>query len=448
MKGRTQDFALGLTAIVVLALFVGTILFLYPALRGGGHVVEVHFPHEGGMAPLKAGSAVLLGGAQEVGRVREVRIRQLQQPRTTAGGLQTVFAVKLELNKDVPLYGNCEISTDQPAVGGAGFVSILNVGTPDVPLKEPVQGLPPQSLAAAIGALSRRLLAKGGFVDHLEQMVDPGAEGSVLRRVLASLDDLNALTGELRVQMSPNEQKTLLSKVHLVLDDLKTTTTALREELTPGSETALLARLHVALERLTAALTEATDILQENRPVVHDTLTSVEHAIRTVDQEMLTALKGELDPANPASLLGKLHVAMDRVNASLDHLQTMTATGEQMVVLGRPALEKMLGNFQGMSEQLRLTSQEVLLNPSKLIWGPSRQRDEQLVAFQAARSFAEAATQLDTAAARLEAMLKTLPPDGRVGAVETQELQTIRDAVRASFERFEHAEQTLWDRLK
>jgi ABC-type transporter Mla subunit MlaD len=265
---------------------------------------------------------------------------------------------------------------------------------------------------------------------------------------MASLNDLNALTAELRVQMSPNEQRTLLNKVHLVVDDLKATTTTLREELTPGNQTALLARLHIALEQLTTALTEATGILQENRPAVHEALSGVAHAVRTVDQEMLTALRAQLDPANPASLLGKLHAAMDRANASLENLNTMTATSEQMVVLSRPALEKTLGNFQAMSEQLRLTSQEVLLNPSKLIWGPSRVREEQLAAFQAARSFAEAATQLDTAAGRLEAILTTLPPDGRVGDVERQELASIRDAVRASFGRFEIAEKALWDRLK
>ena len=105
-------------------------------------------------------------------------------------------------------------------------------------------------------------------------------------------------------------------------------------------------------------------------------------------------------------------------------------------------------NFKDMSEQLRLASQEVLLNPSKLIWGPDARREEQMLVFQAARSFAEAARELDSATGRLEAVLHTLPPDGAVPEKAQAELRSISDGVRAAFERFELAETTLWDKLK
>ncbi|MCK4343543.1 MAG: hypothetical protein KAY37_17660 [Phycisphaerae bacterium] len=448
MKQRSQDFALGLTVIVVLGLFLGTIIFLYPLFHARGWELEIHFSHEHGMAPLKSGSAVILGGSMEVGRVREVRVEREVTYSLDGQEEHTVFVVMAEVNKDVKLHGNCQITTDQPAIGGNGFVSILNVGTPDVPLTGPIQGLPPQSLAAAIGTLSRRLLSEGGLIDNLDQALDPSVEGSVLHKVLVSLDDLNAMTRELRAQMSPEEQEALFGKFHLILDDLNATTSALRNEMAADKDAALLAKVHIALDRLSQGLEEATAMLKEDRPLILDTLVSVRNAAQTVDRELLAALRTELDAANPSSLMAQLHLAMGRVNASLEDLNAMTSASERMIVLSKPTLEKTLGNFEEMSEQMRLASQEVLLNPSKLIWGPGRQREEHLLVFQAARNFAEAASQLDDAAGRLEAVLKTLPPDGQATAADSEELKSIHEAVRAAFQRFERAEEVLWDKLK
>jgi ABC-type transporter Mla subunit MlaD len=448
MKRRRQDFALGLTAIVFVAAFLATVLFLYPSMQTGGRPVEIRFPHEEGLAPLKVGSSVLLSGSIEVGRVTDLQIEQLLVPTPLSPQKRTFFVVKADIRKDVPLYGNCKITTDQPAIGGNGFVSILNVGTPDVPLTGPVIGLPPQSLSAAISTLSRRLLAPGGFVDNLNEAVDPDAEKSIVHKMLLSLDDMNAITRQLRSEMNPHEQATLLHTIHRVLDDLNAATASLRAEMSTGNDAALLAKLHLALTHLDEGLSDAAAMLKENRPLVHDTLASVEHTARTIDQELLVRLKAELDPANSAGTLGRLHLAMDRVNESLENVREMTAAGERAVVLGRPAIDKTLENFVNMSDQLRQASQEVLLNPSKLIWGPSREREDKLLIFRAASEFAQAASQLDDASARLKAVLQTLPAGGPATEADTKELQSVYDAVQAAFQRFGRAEEVLWDQLK
>ncbi len=448
MKQRRQDFALGLAAIVFVAVFLATVLFLYPRMQTGGRIVEIRFPHEEGLAPLKVGSPVMLSGSLEVGGVHDLQIEQLLVPAAQGPQKRTFFVVKASIRDDVALYGNCQITTDQPAIGGNGFVSILNVGTPDVPLTGPIIGLPPQSLSAAISTLSRRLLSPGGFVDRLNEAVDPDAEKSIVHKMLLSLDDINTMTRELRAQANPHEQATLLNKIHRVLDDLNATTAALRAELAAGNETTVLAKVHVALTRLDEGLSEAAALVKENRPLVHDTLGSLEHAARTVDEELLSRLKTELDPANATGTLGKLHVAMDRVNASLENIRTLTAAGERAVVLSQPVVERTLENFVSMSDQLRLASQEVLLNPSKLIWGPNREREDKLLIFRAASQFAEAASQLDDAAARLEAVLKTLPAEGRGTEADAKELQSIYGAVQAAFQRFGRAEEVLWEQLK
>lgn len=448
MKKRQQNFALGLTTIVVAAVLLATVLFLYPRIQTGGRPVEIRFPQEEGLAPLRIGSQILLSGSIDVGQVREVQIEQLTVPSAQGPKQRTFFVVKTDIRNDVPLYGNCQITTDQPAIGGNGFVSILDVGTPDVPLSGPIIGLPPQSLAAAISTLSRRLLSPGGFVDRLNQAVDPDGEKSMVHKMLVSLDDINVMTRELRTQMSPQDQAAVLYKIQRMLDDLNATTAGLRAELAAGNDAGLAAKLHLALGHLDDGLRDAAAIMKDSRPALHDTLASVSHAARTIDQDLLTTLRAELDPANPTSTLGKLHVAMDRVNASLEDVRTMTTAGERLVVLGRPTVEKTLDNLLSMSDQLRLTSQELLLNPSKLIWGPSQVREEKLLIFRAASSFADAASQLDDAAARLQAVLQTLPAESTTAEVNSEEIKAIYDSVQAAFQRFGRAEQVLWDQLK
>lgn len=448
MKKRRQDFALGLTTILIAGVLLATVLFLYPRVQTGGRPVEIRFPQEAGMAPLKPGSQVLLSGSIDVGQVHEVVIEQLSVPTAQGPKKRTFFVVKTDIRRDVPLFGNCQITTDQPAIGGNGFVSILDVGTPDVPLTGPIIGLPPQSLAAAISTLSGRLLSPGGFVDRLNQAVDPDEEKSIVHKMLVSLDDINAMTRELRTQMSPQDQAALLYKIQRMLDDLNATTAGLRAELAAGNDAGLTAKLHLALGHLDDGLRDAAAIMKDSRPAVQETLASVSHAARTVDQDLLAALRNELDAANPTSSLGKLHQAMDRVNASLADVRAMSAAGERLVVLGRPTIEKTLDNLLGMSDQLRLTSQEILLNPSKLIWGPTQVREEKLLVFRAASSFAEAASQLDDAAARLQAVLQALPPESTTAQVNSAEVQAVYDGVQAAFERFGRAEQVLWEQLK
>lgn len=447
MKRKQQDFILGLTTLAFAALFLGTVLFLYPLFQEPGRALTVIFPHESGMAPLKEGSAVKLGGSINVGRVTAVRTDVRENPRMP-GHETTVFVVDTEIDPTLQIHGNCRITTDQPAIGGSGYLTILHLGTPDVPLEQPIIGLPPQSLSAAVGELSRRVLGEGGLLEHVDRALDPAADGSAMYKVVTILDDLNAISHELRAQMSPSQEAALLRKLHGVVEDVSATTSALRTELADGDNEALLAKVHLAVDQLGRALSEATAMLEEDRPIVRDALTSVANAARAIDTEIIGRLREELDRNRADSAISKVHAAMDSVDRSLDDLNTITSTSERLLVVSRPQLETTLQNFQGMSEQLRLASQEVLLNPSKLIWGPGGHRSEQMLVFQAARSFAEAASELDHASSRLAGLLETLPQDGTPSPVEQDELRAIHDAVRASFQRFEQAETKLWNELK
>lgn len=446
MTHAKNNFVLGLVTIAILVLFMGTVMFIYPLFQGGGRQIVIHFRVADGMAPLKEGSGVLLGGSVRVGRVESVAIEEITPTTPPDAPQEAVFVVRVSLDDNVPLYNDCEISTAQPTIGDSGYVLIERVGTPGQVLQQPINGTPPQGFAVAIAALQDRLLGPNGIIDRVGTLLDPDDKRSFVYKTLRSLDDLNAMTGELRSQLNPQQQTTLLAKLHRTMDDINTATAALRTEMQRGDNEAALAKVHLALDRLDTALADVAAIIHDGRPRIDNTLASVEHATTAIDRDIVAALRQQLDVARADSMIAKAHQAFDRVNETLTHVGTTVQAGEELLVLNRPQLEQTLENFGEMSDNLRQTSQEVLLNPSKLIWGPDAKRDEQLVVFQAARNFAEAATELDRVSQRLQALLATMPAEG--GTVNPELLEQVQGAVRAAFERFKQAEDQLWEQLK
>lgn len=447
MKSRKQDFLLGLTAILFLALLVGTVIFLAPSFEGPTRIVHVYFPHELGMAPLKEGSQVLLSGAVQVGSVAKVEPRELKldsNPRTPP---QTVIFVEAEVSADIPLYGNCEITTDMPLVGGSGTLVISNVGTPGVPLPPgPIEGRPPQGMAA-LSNVSRQLVGEHGLLARVDRLLDPDVEGSLANHLLLSLADVNAITGELRTQLSVAEQQTLLAKIHRIMDGLSATTTAVREELEAGRGGNTLGKLHTALDLIQASLGEAQLLLSQARPSVARTLTSVEHAATVIDEQVIVPLGREFDRQAPTALLAEVHEAMAHLNASLENVEAATERGERLIALTRPELELILANAREMSETLAQTSRDIQRNPAKLLRGPTATEEEKLGVLTAAHDFAQAATELNQATSRLEAILPLVPEQG-TGAVNDEDLRNMLQTMRRAFARFERAEQFFWEEIK
>ena len=445
MKTSRQDFILGIVVLAFLALFVGTVMFVYPSLHGEMRTIEVRFRHDLGVAPLKVGSPVMLSGALEVGKVVEVGM--INAPINTPAGKQEhlLIAVKAEIDANLALYADCQIASDQPPVGGGGVLVILDVGSPPELAPDVIEGLPPQSFAAAIGNLSRRLLGPGGLVERLELMLDMDAEGSLAAKLATSLDDINDITARMSQQLDPQEQATLMAKFHLIVDQIGGISTSLRTEMNAGDQDALLARIHVVLNQIAQGLGEANAMLTESRPLLHSTLTSVESATKKIDEDVLAAFQAELNPSDPDSLMGKIHLGMDQLNASLDNLTVITQTGRKLIVLNRPALQKTIENLKAVSDQMKIGVQEIVLAPWRLLKPPGEEI-RKLDVFDAARRFAEAATVLDDAAARLEA-LQTASAEGEVLA-SPEELQEIRDRLDAAFERFNQAETYLWQEMK
>lgn len=449
-KTQRQDFTLGLTLILFLALFVGTIIFLYPRWGVRTRPLIVQFRHDQGVAPVQSGSPVLLSGALQVGRVNQVRTQSAQGDTLAAKAGELLIVVEAEIDQSLLLSDDCQITTDQPPVGGAGVLVITNVGTPGRPQPTgAIVGRAPQSFAATIGQLSRRLVGPDGLVDKLDRMVDATVEGSLMSRLLLSLADVNDMTRSLKLQLNAADQATLMAKTHRVIENLAEMTAALRAQTNVADQAALLAKLHVALDAVNDSLIETRDLLRENRPALTNTIAQVEKAATSANQAVV-ALAREFDRDDPRTLLSKLHAGMSQLNAALDDTAEIMENGRAMIVLSRPTLEATVLNLKEVSETLIIAGQQLMLQPWRLLKEPPANELKRLDVFDAARHFATAATRVNDASARLEAALAAAgTAGGGPGAsIRPEELRAIQESLKGAFERFQLAEKFLYEKLK
>ncbi len=447
MRSRSNDFLLGTVVLAFVTLFVATVIFFTPVYRAKTRPVRIEFEHDRGVAPIKVGSPVLLSGALQIGKVTNVTTQTRDLTTPSGRERHLIIVVDTEIDDALDLFEDCQITTDQPPVGGGGVVVILTIGRSPRPLVagKIVTGLPPQSFAAAIGGLSRALLGPGGLVEKLDQQLDATADGSVMNRLVASLDDVNGITSELRMQLSASEQQTLMGKLLTIGENVNALTASLRDQMRSDDQAALLAKVHVALDHLAAALQEVNGMIGENRPALAAITSNVSEVTSTLSGSVAPALAAEFRRDDPQSLLGKLHASMDGVRKSTADLAEMTDASRILLVGNRPALQRTIDNLKSTSDRLRVGVSELLLAPWRLVQPPESQL-QRLDIFEAARYFAEAAANLDDSAERMEAILAA-SKDGKPIASEA-DLREIQGSLKAAFDRFQQAETFLWDKMK
>ncbi len=447
MESTKQDFLLGLTVLVMVALLVGSFFFLMegPLFKPETRQLVVHF--EEGIARLKAGSPVLLRGAVDVGDVASVDLlggsgRDLTKP---------IIVITAEIERDkITLFKDCRLTTSEGVIGGGGSLVILDVGTPErgvLPEDQPVDGEPPQSFQAAINQLSERVLGPGGLLEDVEFALDRDRAGSLMYKILVSLDDVNAMTGSLRRELTAGEQEALIGQLHSILDNVNQLTGSLREQVDPQLRESLLAQIHVMLTRMNEMVVRAQELVDESAPRLASALTHVESAARTLDESILGPLAAEFDASAEGTLLAKVHTSMDSVVATLGNVEAVSRQGREMIVLQRPALARTIGNLKAASETLAAGLNEIRTQPWRLLNPPTEAEKSRIIAFEAARQFAQAARRLDDVTTQLEALEATATDDGTVYA-DPATVERIRVELEQAFKRFEQAEAYLWQEMR
>jgi hypothetical protein len=172
------------------------------------------------------------------------------------------------------------------------------------------------------------------------------------------------------------------------------------------------------------SLARVETLLEDEDPLVRETLENV-HAITQQARE---------------ETMAQVHSALDKANEALASARDATAELKAFVVSQKPVLERSMANFSLTAAQLKLAAIEVRRSPWRLLYSPSDKELETDNLYDAARSFALAATAIDSAYASLSATIEADPDN-------LAEIQRQVDYLQNLFDRFETAEKMFWQRL-
>jgi len=440
---------LGFLAIVMLADFGA---WFTPMQR-----VQVRFALGDGVAGLKPGAAVTIGD-HEIGNVVDI------QPHRGDDGRVTGLLVEARVPSEFTLYENARIILVVPPLGSGSRLDIVSVGGPrggaadadarawvyDAEEDPPLEGgTSPSQFAsdfaeeAGIGAAQRaQVQAIIRNVQHLTEAIagdmpeDRLTERARrLSRTLASLNQASdriaalgeALAGDRPVEELPDRA----AEVAAVVKELGPTLRGVQRTLDEAKR--LLADNR---PRIDEALQGIASLVEDNAPVLRDAIAAGRDAF--VNAEEITAAIREKTITRLDSVLAKADDAMGDVRSSMAEL-------EEMVVAQRPVMEKTIANLRLASDQFKLASIEIRRAPWRLLYEPKEKELETENLYDSARSFALAASNLESTASSMQAMLdkygdKIDPDDAR--------LKLMLENMHRSFEKFSEVQDQFWQALE
>lgn len=444
MPDERNAFKLGLAMIVILAVFVAVLVFMAPKATGD-MVIHVRFPHDALATELKEGGPVVCGG-QKVGSISG---REITYGPPDDQGVEPLYViVTAKVPADLRLKEDVRIAPASEILGGGGRLVIRHVGSGHL-LKAgaTVEGEPVGSIAMLTDMLAEQLDPENpdSLMTMIRGLLDREDGRSLVSKIMVSMDDINAVTQSLRNEMDAKQQAALLARLHSILNNINLATGLLRDELSTEIDETLAAKMHAILDTLNNGLDTAVAMLQENREPIHETVLHVRSTSEILETQIAARLAAQLDPADGAALITRVHVAMDRLNQSLADINTITREGKEMVLINEESINRMVENFKQTSDHLKAAAKDIRRNPWRLFYQPTLAEAEQANVFDSARELSLAATQLDDAIVRIQAIAQA---DSDSFKGDQEKLQSIRDRLQRTFDHFKNAEQALWEQLK
>jgi len=331
------------------------------------------------------------------------------------------------------------VMAEGPPLGGDGIIKV-DLGKSDKPLVSGtvIEGAEPGGFGAILASLQTEFNGDdpNSLLGQIKTQLSPDAKMSLMGKLLQSFNDINAITASLNKQFASEEKATLLAKIQEIADNVNGATAALRSEFATQRPEVLLGKIHFAMDTMNDGLAGLTRMLKTNEPMINKTFAHVETAAGNV--------AGETDPLRPDSLMSHFKMAGDTLNKTLVDIQTVTGTTRDVMVLNKENINRMLANFKEASDHVKTGLKYVLLHPWRLMNAPSPTEMKQQAIFDAARSFAEAATRIDDAAGQLKVLSEL-----HNGAIPTDspDLSRLATELKTTQDKYRRAEAELWRQL-
>jgi ABC-type transporter Mla subunit MlaD len=417
MNGERENFKAGLFVLggIILAAVA---LFLVTDFRGvfvAEHIFTVRYAVADGLHGLREGSAVTLGD-QPIGEV--LSVEQIVEPSDTGPRIVALQA-QFSIPQSVRLYQNARLELVAPLLGSGTRLNISSVGS----------GAPLDAATPIDGALARNPMV-GELVEAVGLREE---EKQRIRDIIANVATASHTAKEDLPKLSGQAQN-LFTKAEPIVDDAKLAMADLRESSAnvKGALADVQDRSAVWKDRADSVLTKADDTMTQIKDAVEQAKPGAIESVENV--RAVTAQFRE-------KTMAEIETAIAKADASLENLKITSADIRTLMSSQRPVIERALANAHLTSEQLKLASIEVRRSPWRLLYTPKEKELETDNLYDAARSFAMAASALDSAVHGL----KALSVDE---ARDPEDVQRMLDYLEKLVGRFEEAETDFWAALK
>lgn len=391
---------------------------------------SVRFTVEEGIGGLAEGSNVKIGGLNK-GMVTSVNpvFTNSNNKDNKNNNLDSIL-VNFELDDDVTLYSNAEVTRYMPLLGGSAWLNFTNLGGPtsSSPDKKPIE--PGGELTASTG---------GGIMATLLGPTDSKKASGAMQNI----EDFTAFLNQIPEEWN-NEVMPMLTNARLTFGKVRTD-----YDLWSTKIGATIDNIDQASEKLDAAMDDAgpmlaganqgmariNGILEDNTPRIDDSMQNILAMTkdgRVVMNEFRTKTMSQVD-----------QILMNGLNGvkSLDNSLKMV---NDELILRMPDVTMMLANLRQATAQLKLTTLEVRRNPWKLLYTPTSEVLEHENLYESARSYVMATSELESAAMAFKSVFELAPKT-------LEDRPELRDEVVTyvldSLERFKHAQERLFSEI-
>lgn len=386
----------GLFVVAGLGLGVWVSFMLGDRTGMTGLKFTVRFSIEDGATGLKDGSPVLLGGTP-VGRVTTVEFA----PPLSPGGPPSGVHVGVDVKRDLVLYENANISLNQPLLGTLSSIGIRSVGdekaltNPSPNQPAPVFTSKPtiENGETVTGTAMPAILAQAGL--SKEQIASIGPTITAIKDSSEALKKMITTAGP-EVTDGVKEGKAFIANLNVRFAEWEKKVTTVLEEIAKASQQAdpLLTEARSLIKKAETGVDTLTAVITENRENVKATIASI------------TSITNKTDN----TLIGPLLEALTEADRSLEAFTLGVNDARTMLGESGYDIKHTIANFRLASEQLKLASVEVRSSPWRLMYKPSLKERETEDVYGAASAFANAASDVRSAAEALAGASKSATP--------------------------------------
>ena len=388
MAGREQSNAVRAGVFVVssvlLAVFIIVVLSGLRELLKPANSYIVRFDLAVGAQGLSEGSEVRIGG-QKVGRVTSVQF-------TYDGddGMPTSVDVKIRIPRRLRLHEGATARLEVPLLGSTSVLNFPSLGDPEAAVIERGGVVRGQLAAPAF-------LASAGY----------GSEQSnQMQHILTGMDDIVTRVNE-----------GIVPGVEEVVADVRDRSGVWFDSIDSTTLNAM---------KLAASLRA---MLDDNRAKIDSTIASAESATGKAD-EIASRVRDEMVEAAIAMLEDGRSVAAD-ANQTVERI-------DALIQEATPDIRMSMANLRLTADQFKMASMEIRRAPWRLLYRPDTKELEYELLYDAARSYADAVSNLRGASASLESAAST---DGSRLALDGQTIGDLSERVGAAFADYQFAEE-------